>query len=102
VIVFAESFRLCARPVGQRLALAISLEDELEGLAHDLFEVPVRALVRERGSHLLQLGDEVCRDRDVEAAQFRRERLDDLGRRRRRSGSRGKCARQSLGEEDEM
>src|SRR5258708_4648986 len=88
-IIFAGSIRLRARPVSQRLALSISLEDELEGLAYDLFEVPVGALVGERGTHLLQLGHEVCRDRDVEAAQLRRERLDDLGRRRRRFGSRG-------------
>jgi hypothetical protein len=78
-----------ARPVGQRFALSISLEDELEGLAHDLFEVSVGALVRERGPHLLQLGHEVCRDGDVEAAEIRRERLDHLGRPKRRFSSRG-------------
>src|SRR5713226_962487 len=88
-IIFAGSFRLRARPVGQRLALSISLEDELEGLAHDLFEVPAGALVRERGTHLLQFGHELCRDGDVEAAEIRRERLDDLRRPRRRFSSRG-------------
>src|SRR5260370_16786557 len=88
-IIFAGSIRLRARPVSQRLALSISLEHDLERLAYDLFEVPVGALVGERGTHSVQLGHEACRDRDVEAAQLRRERLDDLGRRRRRFGSRG-------------
>jgi hypothetical protein len=32
-------------------------------------------LVRERGAYLLQLGHELCRDRDAEAAELRRERL---------------------------
>jgi hypothetical protein len=50
-IVFAGSFRLRVRPLGQRLAPAIPLEDQLEGLAHDLLEVPVGALVRERSTH---------------------------------------------------
>src|ERR1700674_975139 len=88
-VVFTGSFRLRALPVSQRLALSISLEDQFEGLAHDLFEVPVGALVRERDTHLLQLVDELRRDRDVETAQLRSERLDDLGRQRRLFGSRG-------------
>jgi hypothetical protein len=74
--------RSLARAV--RIEDAAALEDQLEGLAHDLLEVSVGTLVRERRPHLLQLGDELCRDRDVEAAQLRRERLDDLGRPRRR------------------
>jgi hypothetical protein len=107
--LFGGSLRLRARPVdpwarpfSQRFALSISLEDKLECLAHHLLEVAVRALVRERDAHLLQLVDEIRRDRDVEAAQLGGERLDDFGRQRRHVGSRGKCARQSLGEEDEM
>src|SRR5260221_5407149 len=82
-IVFAGCLRLRTRPIGQRLTLSIPLEDELERVAQVVLEVPVRALVRERGAYLLQLGHERCRDRDVEAAELRRERLDYLGRRRR-------------------
>jgi hypothetical protein len=46
---------------------------------------------------LLQLGHEVCRDRDAEAAKIRRERLDDLGRRRRRFGFRGNLRERDRG-----
>src|ERR1700694_5702349 len=52
-IVFAGRFWvrtqptfLLPRPTGQRLALSIPLEDELERLAHDVLKLPVRALVR--------------------------------------------------------
>jgi hypothetical protein len=79
-IVLAGSFRLRPRPVRQRLALSIALEDELERLAHDLLEVPIGALVREGDPHLLQLVDEARRDRDVEPTQLGSERLDDFGR----------------------
>src|SRR5260370_33864343 len=74
-IICAGSVRLRARPVSQRLALSLSLEDELEGLAYDLFEAPVGALVRSRGTHRLRLGHESGRARYADALQLRRERL---------------------------